>query len=376
MPRARRLGTRTPHLRLAGEATRNVAARPTLAAGLIVATAGLLIGTTVTETSATIEVRNYERGLINSGYGTLLIEQDNPLGNSLDSELCDELDEIDGVTAAVGLREPEQWTLWTPGGPPVPVREVSGDVIEFFRQANAAGVGAWRTAQTLVDLDSYAASPQRGEYPLTLVQQGSQAQSASMALTVRLTSLGAGSAGNMITIGVPEGPVSACALFVPTAGRDLVTRSVEIATPVLDGFSHRWALPSAEQFETPIKRFHSRPSRFFWAGASACFSIVALLYLRLRRSELALYAVAGLRTGRIWFLAAVELAVVVIGGSTIALLSITLLNHAHDIDPGDARVGWTSMARTLSTMVSTSVVAVALSAHRAATSALDALKDR
>ncbi len=129
---------------------------------------------------------------------------------------------------------------------------------------------------------------------------------ATDAIAVTLTALGGGSSGNIITIDPTSGSVAACALFVDTPARDHVNRSIEAALPVLEGFSQRWALPSAERFETPEHRFESRPSQYYWAIATLAFIATAMLHLRLRRSDHALYAIAGLDQRRIWMLATLE----------------------------------------------------------------------
>ena len=361
--------------RLAAEAAANTLARPALSLGLTLAIAAMITGATLAEINSTTDVRNYERELIDTGWATLLVEQDNPAGNTLPTETCGTLAAIEGVAASAAMREPEPFTLWSGGGPYVPVRAVSADIIDFLRAADSSTVGGPDIAQALVDIDALVASPSNTSFPLRLVDQGGTSYDTT-ARTVALTALGAGSSGNIVTIDPTPGPVAACALYVATSRRDHVNRSIDTALPVLDGFSQRWALPSAEQFDTPQYRFEHRPSQYYWAITTLAFIAIALLHLRLRRSDHALYAIAGLDRQRVWTLAALELAAILATAFALAALTTGLAVRRHDLPAGISDVGWTSLARTL---IATALVTLTLTraaASRTTTSTLDAIKDR
>lgn len=371
MRRERRTGLR----RLAAEAAANTLARPALSLGLTLTITAMITGATLAEINTTTDIRNYERELIDSGWATLLVEQDNPAGNTLSTDTCGTLGAIDGVEASVALREPEPFTLWTTAGPYVPVRAVSADIIDFLRAANPSPADGQDTAQALVDTDALVASPSNTPFPLRLVDQDGTSYDTT-ARTVALTALGAGSSGNIVTIDPTPGPVTACALYVATPRRDHVNRSIDTALPVLDGFSQRWALPSAEQFDTPQYRFEHRPSQYYWAITTLAYVAIALLHLRLRRSDHALYAIAGLDRRHIWTLATLELAAILATALALAALTTGLAVRRHELPAAITDVGWTSLARTLT---ATALVALALTraaASRTTNSTLDAIKDR
>ena len=74
--------------------------------------------TAIAEINATTSTLNYERELIDGGYSTLLIDQDNPAGNTLSTDTRTVLATIAGVQASVAMREPQPFTLWTIDGSP------------------------------------------------------------------------------------------------------------------------------------------------------------------------------------------------------------------------------------------------------------------
>ncbi len=64
----------------------------------------MLTGTTIAEINAMTSTRIYERKLIDGGYATLLVEQDNPGESTLSTTTCRILEAINGVSASVSMR--------------------------------------------------------------------------------------------------------------------------------------------------------------------------------------------------------------------------------------------------------------------------------
>ena len=361
--------------RLVGEAIANTTARPVLNLGLVVVVAAMLTGTAIAEINAMTSTRIYERKLIDGGYATLLVEQDNPGESTLSTTTCRILEAINGVSASVAMRDPESFTLWTADGPQVSLGRVSADIVAFLRAANPDSMGAWTNAQTFVDSDSTAASPAPDQYPLRVVDRAGSAFDTD-AYTAALTPLGAGASGSILAIDASQGPVRACALFVATPYRDHVNRSITAALPVLEGFSQRWALSSAERFETPQHRFEQRPSQYYWAIATLAFMALALLQLRLRRSDHALYAISGLDRRRVWTLATSEVLAILVAAITLSSLIVATATRHYDISNDNTAVGWTALAR-FSVAATAATLALAWSAAtRTTTATLDAIKDR
>ncbi len=111
-------------------------------------------------------------------------------------------------------------------------------------------MGAWTNAQTFVDSDSTAASPAPDQYPLRVVDRAGSAFDTD-AYTAALTPLGAGASGSILAIDASPRSRPRLCPFRRDTYRDHVNRSITAALPVLEGFSQRWALSSAERFERP-----------------------------------------------------------------------------------------------------------------------------
>jgi hypothetical protein len=361
--------------RLAGEAARNIVARQLLHGGLVLGLAGLLVVASVAETNAVVDLKQLERRLADNGYSTLLLERDSPTNNTIPAQACRGFGRVAGVRAAVQIETATSARLFSEAGPTVSTRAVSPEILTFLRAVQPEAMQHWNGAQLLFDSQAGAAPETANEYLLTLSIDGFE-QATQTALTVAVQSLGQGFEGSLLRISADLATTSTCAALVQTTFRDHVTRSASAAFPALEGYTIRWALPSADQFDTPQLRFEQRQSRVYWLAATLLTLCVGLLFLRLRRSDHALYAVGGLGPARMWILVAGEVAVLFVSAVVLAWLTVALSLARSGLPMLASDVGWRTFWRS---SLASAVVLAAItwaSAQRATSRAFDDIKDR
>jgi hypothetical protein len=191
-----------------------------------------------------------------------------------------------------------------------------------------------------------------------------------------MTSLGTGSVGSTLLISRATGAAHACVLFVDLEARRSVIAALETALPATSGFSSQWALPGADNLDTPRERFEQRPSQYYWLGVVVMFSVLWALQLRIRRSDQALYAVVGLRTTSIATMLVIELIITVAVAAATAAIIVAIASTLHDGTYDSLSVGTDSARRAL---LGAAICAAAISWHhaqRTTNSTLNALKDR
>ena len=369
--------------RLVAEAFANTISRPLLNLGLVTALVVILVGVAVTEANATTQARAYRDGLVASGYGTLLIDQQNKsLGADLRSSSCDALGNIDGVRAAIWLRDSQTMPLWNTAGYPIPVRPVGGNVLGFLAATDPTSMTSWRHAEMFIDPNSTAASNRSpDEYPLRTVTSPDSgtdpaAPTTRIALTVRLSALGAGTSGNAIVIDPLPGPVTSCALLVDDNQRAHVVTSVATALPVLAGYSNRWILSNADLFPSARTRFEHRPTLLYWLAGAGAFTLIWLLVLRIHRTDHAVYVIAGLDPAALTALTIAELLIIIAAATTIAAAVLLTALRTQHVDHNATVTALVAAARTLTAATFLGTAWCWHTSQRTPTIALDIIKDR
>jgi hypothetical protein len=306
------------------EALGNVAARPALSLALIIMWAGSLMATYVTESAGVAEALVFERELVDAGYRTLYVEPNDNLRTPLAAADCTALGSIDGVRSVMWVQPARSGNVLAPHGPPVSVRFVGGDVVAFLAAGDPDGMRSWRGAQVFIDAgSSIVEHGRRRSLDVHVAGRSSFVEIHS----VRLTALGAGMAGNIAVITHEAGDVESCAMLVDDEHRDAVQASVAAAMPVGRGYVARWALPSADRFESPAVRFARRDSRLTWIAGVAAISVTWLMYLRIRRADHAFYALCGLRARQSTYLVLLELSLLGAVAGATAAGAIAMFGH-------------------------------------------------
>jgi hypothetical protein len=170
--------------------------------------------------------------------------------------------------------------------------------------------------------------------------------------------------------------IAVCALLAEDERRQAVYGAVSLAFSPTEGYAAVWALPNADQFGSPRTRFESRPAQWTWAAAAIAAMVVWAGYLRIRRSEFALYAICGLKGHRIATIAGTELLFTVCAASGTAGAVLAGLALTHGTRAADVTVGLLGGAR-FGVAAVLACCALAIHAGFAATrNTFQALKDR
>lgn len=393
----RRARRRPVALRLITEAVANWLTRPLLGGGLTVMLAAALLGVTVAESNAVTDVRRYEDDLIATGYATMFVQPGPQALSALTTDDCAAIGSLRGVRASFAIVDQTTQRRWSVAGPNVPALTATGDVVDYFSNVEPVQMQRWRTAQAFVDPASAAAAAHDNEYLLRLVppRPGGDRTSNSAgptedgaatahpaaptmvtALGMPLTSLGTGSIGLTLLTTHTSGSAQSCVLFVDPDTRPAASAAVETALPPTSGFSQQWALPGADNLDTPRQRFEQRPSQYYWLGGVVVFTALWITQLRIRRSDHALYAVVGLRTPSITTMIIIELAITVMLAACLATAIIALATATHAGTYTSLDVGADSARRALLGAGSCAAASSWYHARSVTSSTLNALKDR
>ncbi len=365
----RRLGRR-----IAREAFANTAARPLLTTGLVVVVAALTLGATVTEVLSATSTRRYADDLVANGWATLVVDYQKQDGTGLTADDCRNLADITGVRAFVFLREPTELALAASPELNVQVWPAGGPVPEFFQAVKVQSISQHRIGALFVDVGSTYASSRNVEYPIRVRINGKT--DAIWATTIDLASLGAGFEGAALAIDNRPGTISACALAVDPNARFEVVASVDAAFPSTEGFGSRWALSGADRFEHPRSRFEARTSQHYWAVAALVAGAMIAMLQRLRRADYALYSITGLSRMRTATLILYESLLVAIPAIGFGLAVLTVAGARRAVSNSDLSAGLASGVRLAIAVTLLSAAAAWLTATRAATGTVSALKDR
>jgi hypothetical protein len=304
------------------EAWANVAARPVLSLALIALWASGLITSFLAESMAVARVMHVEGELVDAGYRTLYVEPNDNIRTPLTATDCEALGRIHGVRSAIWLLPAQPGNLMAPQGPPVSVRPMGGDVVGFLASSDPHAMTDWGGAQVFID--SVSSIVEHGRSRVLRLHVGDRSQLVEAHSTV-LTTLGAGMAGNIAVVTHETEDVESCALLVDDDRRQLVRDSVAAALPVGRGYVARWALPSADRFESAGTRFAERGSQWVWLAGVAAIVVTWSMNLRIRRPDHAFYAVCGMTARRLMLLMWLELALLGLLSALAATTAVAIV---------------------------------------------------
>jgi hypothetical protein len=363
-----------PNRRVIVESWANLIARVGLSLAVLSTVWLCLALSTFGEASATRDATEYADGLVSTGYTTYLVGVNEGANAKLTPDDCRALSAVPGVKASVWLGPDTTVRLWSTAGQPLVVRAAGGDVGPFLAMADPAAAAKWHGQSVLLDRANPIATAATGDIHVRWIDAGRRAT--VTLLGAHLTSAGGGQEGNAWLLAAPPSSVKTCVARVDEEARAQVAATVAAAFPASHGYSGQWALPNADAFEAPRARFESRVAQYFWLAGVLVAATVWALYLRLRRAEIAVYAVAGLSARQLWIMIGTELATLI--ASACALLSVSVggLAATHALARDSLAVGVRSGARCLMAVTLCGLVLAAWAASNARSSTLDALKDR
>ncbi len=364
--------------RLCSEAIRNRVARGGLTLAVLAAWSASVLVVYVTERDAVQANAAYTSSMLRDGYTTLLVEQSDGALDKLTWANCDTLRHVSGVPAVVGLREPVMLRLWDAAGPDMTVREAMGDVAGYLAVTDPEHALRRIAPSLIFDVDALGARSANGDVGgfTTRVVGTSGDGDTRTALTANLTSFGGGFSGNAVMLAPPQGEISTCVVLSDLDRRGQVESAVAGLFPIGDGFGQRWALTNAERFESPRYRYELRESRWYWLAATALIAATWAFSLWILRSDLAVFAVAGLRARGLIVLTLAEMLVIALGAGAIVagVAVVDVVAHREALDA--IGVGLRAASRTAVAGLGVCTAFTAAAAISISRRTLHALKDR
>lgn len=300
--------------RLMAEAMAAGGSRPLIASAVVVVVTLALLLPSQFERNATVDALNYEHDLNERGYSTLLLSAANPPRDQPTDLACEQFRSLPGVEAAVWLESIPEGSLFSEFGPTVPLWRAGGDVQSLVAASpsdpvgvvidSGLGVVATDTIRVFVPGSPAGRSPMR-------------------AATGDFGRLGASFSGNVFVASPTVGRrVDHCVLLTSTERRANVAASAAALFQDPAELTTSWALLNADDLESPAKRFHERPTRWYWLWAVGGALLVWGGAMRLARSDRALYAVLGLSSRNVWLMMATQWTVVVAAASIASLAAV------------------------------------------------------
>jgi hypothetical protein len=239
---------------------------------------------------------DYREAAIGAGYTVFTLEARDH-GSLLTAEACAAMRQVPGVSAIVWLRQARPFNAWAPNGPSITTWLAGGDVSLLLESTSSRLLAANAPAQAFADRQSGVARGRAGSFNL-LAYRGS-ARSELLVAPASLLPLGGGLESSMIVLSLLTGSVDSCDILIDERSRERTRSVIERQFPPTSGITRDWAMLNADRFESPEARFHSRPGLYLWIVASLIDSGVWVLMLRVRRAEISVYRLIGLRPNKI-----------------------------------------------------------------------------
>lgn len=372
------------------EAVSNLRARAILTLAVVLSIAALAWTVAAAEADSAVSSAKYGHTLLERGYDTYSTTVGQGQG-TISSGDCLALDTVPGIEAAVWIGQIRNLALFAPNGPSISVADAGGDIEAFLRVVDPRAARAWNGQPVVIDQGNPVATTDGRSFAVRLAGSNADADSVVTeragtvaavrstllpSITAELTALGSGFQGGALLVGGRRSTVQACDVLVSERIRSQTPGIVGTAFPVALGYSEQWVLPNAADFESPHSRFEGRISQWLWLYAAAISFGIWLLYMRLRRSEFGLYAMAGVGTTRLALMLAVEGLVFVGCAALISGVTFACSLWRAAMPRSLGFVGWIAGARyLLSISIAIIFLALVLAAyiHRVS---VELLKDR
>lgn len=359
-----------------GEARANLLARPALTVAMVVTFVASLAAPALLEMTFVVDNTRYHNNLTSIGYSTLSIDAKPEVGATLDSADCERQDSRPEVIAAVWTRDPQPRRAWNVNGPELSTTPVGGDVTTWLRHVPQPAATTIDARAVIIDDDSLLAAPNPTSSRGTITIVTPTATASSDVVTADLASFGQGYQTNVMIIDPQPGPISRCLLLTELATHSPTLTAYRTAYPGVDGYTVRWNLANADQFQNPIDRYLERPSRHAWILAALLPTLVWQLIQFIRRADRAWYRIIGLDTIRILALITTELILMISVSAFIATTLLIAQTHAADYPTTITTIGAGTFLRTIVATTGMTLATNLYVALRSSRTAIDVLKDR
>ena len=274
---------------LGREAVANIVSRPILTLLRAMVIAASIVIPAVGAAHSRLDVGRYTRELRMSGYDTLVVKRLGGSGatTSIDAADCERLTLLAGTVAAGAAAADTSFRLWTSHGPALTIWRLSPALIESPRLLGVAGSGLDKQPAGIVD---GAALPAGAVH---LVSETGRTLD-FVAVRVSLGYLGTGLASSFA---IPDVITKAdrCLVIANHTRRQSILTSVSARFPVSEGYLVTWSLEGADQKQTDVARWNGRQMRLGWIFFPAMAAVILALDIRLRRSDIAVYRLIGVR---------------------------------------------------------------------------------
>jgi hypothetical protein len=352
---------------LAKEALAGLLGRRVLTSVMVGLLAALILMVGLSDSVAFDQARDRDRALVASGYATAQVIAETPA--ALSEADCTGAGGIPGVLGHAAFGEPLSWHLWSEDGPPLNVRATSTSAAA----ALAASGYPIQRPESVVVLDAAPAMPRTGKL---WISDGLGVHRLVPAGSAQLSVLGPAFDGGAIWLTHEVTQVSHCAVLVAEDHREAVAGALRQLFPASDGFAVRWALVSADSLLSPRAQFEHGVGRQLWLAVGLAWVVVLLLYLRLRRPDLALLRVCGVPTRLMALSIGVELSVICLASMALAFSASLGLLGLGWIDLQSQIIGWLGALGACAIILGAVPILAVERGQAVAESALDTLKDR
>ena len=105
-----------------------------------------------------------------------------------------------------------------------------------------------------------------------------------------------------------------CLVIANHTRRQSILTSVSARFPVSEGYLVTWSLEGADQKQTDVARWNGRQMRLGWIFFPAMAAVILALDIRLRRSDIAVYRLIGVRNASVATLLLAELGIAALLG--------------------------------------------------------------
>jgi hypothetical protein len=290
------------------EAVANVLSRPLLTLLRANLVAAAIVSPAISVANSKLDVVRYTSELRMSGYDTLVVKQlaESGTRTSIDAADCERLTSLPGTVAAGAALADTSFHLWTSNGPPLTIWRLSPALIGAARSLGLAGTGLDKPPAGIVD---------GAQLPAGAVHLVSDTGKTLNFLAVRI-SLGYLGAGLASSYAIPDVITKAdrCLVVVRHTHRQSILTSVAARFPVSDGYLVTWSLEGANQMQTDIARWKVRQMRLGWIFFPVTAATVLALDIRLRRTDIAVYRLMGIRDASVATLLLAELGIAALLG--------------------------------------------------------------
>ena len=353
------------------ESVSNIAGRPGLALLVFLVMCSAALGAADSEVAQLQSAWRTDAGLRAQGFTTMQLTGSG--GVRLATSDCDTLSRLPGVLAGTWLGTVEDARLNSKQS--VRVLPVGPGFPALVSVLDSTARSVWRGEQAFVDMSSALAASRHRSSQVELVDARGRGTRLNY-FSADLTAVGPVAITSMIVVRAETDAVTSCIATVSEDERLGILASAAAKWPATLGYSVAWTLTGAENIADPRVQFDLRASRTTWILGVITATLVWALVLRIRRNDLAFYAIAGLPRFRIVAIFYTEYLLLAFSAAISVIGSIVIKRTIVHADSASYGLALTTSLRTLSVAMLWALIATLVLAPRADHHLITALKDR